>query len=217
MSAIVKPIQSARRRELVTLAALFSLPGTSVMAQGAGRHLVPSIPVFPWLHVGQTTLSEVRGPVQSLMNASPRPWFRDGTSEITGGTYISVSSLAGQGVANEEGLRILTMVFDKSQRAQLAIFVVDKGWKDANVQPLIKRLSQRYASYAKPARLQDGDSDATDYYVFFDIGKFCIEIAVPQHGSNATVHFTTKDLHKQLRIADGSYELFKKHIEQMGG
>ncbi|WP_218383175.1 hypothetical protein [Acidovorax sp. sic0104] len=130
---------------------------------------------------------------------------------------MTLSTLAGRGLANEDGLRIFTMVFDRNQRAQLAIFVVDKGWKDANVQPLISRLRARYASFATPVRLQDGDSEATDYYYFFDIGRFCIEITIPQHGTNATVYFTTKEIHRQLRIADRSYDVFKNYLEQNGG
>jgi len=204
-----------RRRELLGLASLLILPVDAVKAQSkATQHLVAAIPVFPWLQIGQTTLSEMRGPVQAMLSANPRPWYRDGPSEITGGTFMTVSTLAGNGVANEDGLRIFTTVFDTNQRAQLAIFVVEKGWNDANVQPLIKRMTARYSAYASPVRIQDGESDATDYYIFFDIGRFCIEITIPQHGTNATVYFTTKEIHRKLRMADRTYDLFKPYLEQ---
>lgn len=206
------------RRDLLALAAALTLPPGSASGQSkAAKHLVAAIPVFPWLQIGQTTLSEMRGPVQAMLSANPRPWYRDGPSEITGGTFLTISTLAGNGVANEDGLRIFTTVFDRNQRAQLAIFVVEKGWNDANVQPLIKRMTARYAAYASPVRIQDGDSDATDYYIFFDIGRFCIEITIPQHGTNATVYFTTKEIHRQLRLADRTYDLFKPYLEQIGG
>ena len=199
--------------------ALFLIGGSAAApwasAQGtAGKHLVASIPVLPWLSIGQTTENDVRGPVQSLMNAKPRPWFRDGASEITGGRYMSISSLAGRGVAGEEGLKILTMVFDTARRAQLAIMTVDKGWNGANVEPLIARMTARYRSYAQPVRIRDGDSEATDLYIFFDIGRFCIEIAIPQHGSYASVHFTTKAIHKLIRTADGTFDLFVPYLEK---
>lgn len=207
-----------RRRDLLGLASLLLLPPGASMAQSKpAQHLVAAIPVFPWLLIGQTTLSEMRGPVQAMLSANPRPWYRDGPSEITGGTFLSISTLAGNGVANEDGLRIFTTVFDRNQRAQLVIFVVEKGWKDANVQPLINRMTARYAAYASPVRIQDGDSDATDYYIFFDIGRFCIEITIPQHGTNATVYFTTKEIHRQLRMADRTYELFVPYLEKSGG
>jgi len=211
------PAASCSRRYFLTSAAsLVSVPFAAQAQSRVGKQLVASIPVFPWLLIGQTTLSEMRGPVQALLNANPRPWYRDGASEITGGTYMTISTLAGNGVANEDGVRIFTTVFDKNQRAQLAIFVVDKGWNDVNVQPLLKRMTARYASYASPVRIQDGDSEATDYYYYFDIGRFCIEIAIPQHGTNATVYFTTKEIHRQLRMADRTYDLFKPYLEQSG-
>lgn len=206
----------SRRDLLVLVGALGLMPAVSQAQNPAARHLVGALPVFPWLKIGQTTVNEVRGPVQSMMNASPKPWFRQGASEITGGTFMSISTMAGRGIADEDGLRILTMVFDPSQRAQLAIFVVDKGWNNANVQPLINRITSRYASFAAPVRIQDGESEATDAYYLFDIGRYVIEIAIPQHGTNATVYFATKELHRKVRMADRTYDLFKSHLERIG-
>ncbi len=201
-----------RRQVLNALAVAFAMPWSANAQNRAAKELIAGISVLPWLTVGHSTVDSVRGPIQALMNASPRPWYREGRSEITGGSVMTVSTLAGDGMVGEKGLRILSMVFDPSKRLQLAIFMVQRGWKDANVNPLIQRISNRYSALAAPVRIQDRQSEASDYYVFFDMGRFIVEISIPQSGDLIEVNFTTKEIHARMRMADGTYELFKPYL-----
>lgn len=202
------------RRKLLAAIGLMVAGGLPVLAavRKTPKELIASVPVFPWLNIGQTTLQNAQGPIQAMLSSSPPPLFREGPSEITGGSFMTVSSLHGSGMLGETGLRVLTIVFDKNKCAQLAIFVVDRGWNNANTQPLLNRIAERYSSYAEPVRIQDAQSDATDVYYFFDLGRFVIEISVPQFGDFLQVVFTTKEIHAQMRMADRTYDLFKPYL-----
>lgn len=204
-----------RRAVLCTIAAAGIPALASATPKKIPKELIASVPVLPWLTVGVSTQSSIRGPIQSMLSGEPpKPWFREGPSEITGGSYMNISRLAGNGMLGETGLRILTIVFDTQKVAQLVIFSVERGWQDANIKPLINRITSRYLHMADPVIIRDGESEATDYFVFFDMGRFVVEIMVPQHGTFLTVNFTTKEIHKRMRLADGTYQLFKPYLEQ---
>lgn len=177
------------------------------------KELIPSIPVFPWLKVGETTYDAAKVVYQRMLtSSSPRPWFREGGSEITGGTYMTISELSSKGMLGELGLKVITTVFDVRKKTQMVIFLLDRGWNDANVGPLIARMEERYAQYADPIRIQDDRGESSDYYIIFNMGRFIVEISIPQHGTFLSVHFTTKELHSRIRAADGTYELFAKYL-----
>lgn len=205
----------SRRQFTVALAA-----GCWALAAGAQdkripKELIPSVPVFPWLTIGETSYDAAKAVYQRMLtSSSPRPWFREGASEITGGTFMTISELSSKGMAGELGLKVITTVFDTQKKAQMAIFLLDRGWNDANVNPLIARMEGRYTLYADPIRVQDDRGESSDYYIIFDMGRFIVEISIPQHGTFLSVYFTTKELHRKIRIADGTYELFKKHLER---
>ena len=210
---IVTPMLN-RRVVLCSIAACGVSPFALATPKRIPKELIASVPVFSWLTVGSSTHSSVRGPIQSMLSATPRPWFREGPSDITGGTFMNISHLQGNGMLDEVGLRILTIVFDTERIAQLVMFSVDRGWQDKNLKPLINRITSRYSHMTDPVVVQDGESEATDFFVFFDMGKFVVEIQVPQHGTFLTVNFTTKAIHQKMRMADGTFHLFKPYLDQ---
>ena len=182
----------------------------------AQRQMLTTLPVFPWLVLQQSTTSSIQSNVQALVNSVQGITHTWGGSEITGGETLNINKVLGEGLLGEKDLRILSISFSPSRKLELVTFMVDRGWKNANVQPLIDRISARYAMYASPVKIMDGQSEATDQYFVFDIGRFVIEIAVPQHGTFIPVYFTTKEIHRKMRITDNTYDLFKEHLEKVG-
>jgi hypothetical protein len=181
------------------------------MLQG---QLLRSLPVFPWLKIGETSINDVRVPIQQLKTTyGGRLLLKDGASPETGGTFINLSAAVSGGLLGEPGLTMLTIDFDQQNKAQMAVFWVSKGWGDANIRPLVERVSARYANYANPVVISDPESEATDKTVLYDMGRFVAEIRVPQQGSYAFVTFTTKELLKKIRMMDGTYDLLKKYLE----
>lgn len=203
-----------RRSMIAGLASMLLPTLVSGQTRRMPKDLIPSIPVFSWLNIGETTMAGVRGPIQSIRHQSPGSWYNEGSSEITGGTFMTVSDLNSQGMLGEDGLKVLTVVFDVMRKAQLAIFLVERGWNDARVKPLINRITKRYASMGEPVRVDDGASEASDYYVIFDLGRFIIEISIPQHGTFLSVYFTTKEIHERLRMADGTHHIFAPYLSR---
>lgn len=210
------PTPTLSRRAAIYAIAAAGIPAlASAQPKRTPKELIASVPVLPWLTVGVSTLASVQGPVQSMLSVEPpRPWFRDGPSEITGGSFMNISQLNGSGMVGEQGLRILTIVFDPQKVVQLVMFSVERGWQDANIKPLINRITSRYLHLADPVLIRDGESEATDYFVFFDLGRFVVEIMVPQHGTFLTVNFTTKEINQRMRTADGTFHLFKPYLDQ---
>lgn len=180
----------------------------------AQRKMLTSLPVTSWLSVCQTTTAQVQANLQRIVNQHPGIIPNWGQSEITGGPSVTISSAVGHGLLDEKGLRIFSLIFDPSNRLELVTFMFDRGWAEANVDPLVKRITRQFSRYATPAILMDNDSEASDKYFVFDIGKFVIEIAVPQFGTFIPVYFTTKDTHRRMRIADSTYEIFKRYFER---
>lgn len=210
-----KSMDCSRRNFTLAMMALVCAVGARAQDKRIPKELIPSVPVFPWLKIGETSYDAVRATYQRMISSSsPKPWFRDGISEITGGAYLTISELSSKGMAGELGLKVITTVFDTQKKAQMAIFLLDRGWNDANVSPLIARMEGRYTLYADPIRVQDDRGESSDYYIIFDMGRFIVEVSIPQHGTFLSVYFTTKELHRKIRIADGTYELFKKHLER---
>ena len=182
----------------------------------AQRQMLTTLPVFPWLILQETTISNIQNNVQRLVNSEPGITHAWGDSAITGGDVLNVNKSLGGGLLGETDLRILSIAFNPSRKLELVTFMVDRGWKNRNVQPLIDKITERYATYASPVKIMDGKSEATDQYFVFDIGRFVIEIAVPQHGSFVPVYFTTKNTHRKMRVMDNTYDLFQAHLEKLG-
>ena len=178
-------------------------------AQIARNSFVQTIPVLPWLKLAETTIQEVRVPIQQLKTQYQGTLLmQDGTSVETGGTFINLSTALPQGMLNEQGLQMLTLDFDERRRLQMVVFRINRGWKDKNLSPLVDRMVRRYGNLAEPDLMSDSQSEATDRTLLFDIGRFAIEVRLPQHGTYATATFTTKVILKKLRTVDGTIHIF---------
>lgn len=178
-------------------------------AQIARNNFVQSIPVLPWLKLAETTVHEVRTPIQQLKNQYQGALLiQEGTSAETGGMFINLSMALPQGMLNEPGLQMLTLDFDERKILQMVVFRINRGWKDRNLTPLVERMTGRYRNLAEPDFLGDPDSEATDKTLLFDIGRFAIEVRLPQHGTYATATFTTKTILKRLRTVDSTIHIF---------
>jgi hypothetical protein len=93
---------------------------------------------------------------------------------------------------------------------------IDRGWQDRNIAPLLRSLSSRYSSITEPVTIGDPESEATDRTVLFDIGRFIIEVQIPQHGTFVTATFTTKALLHRMRSADRTIEPIRPYLETPG-
>lgn len=184
-------------------------------AQIARNNFVQSIPVLPWLKLAETTIHEVRTPIQQLKGQYQGALLiQEGTSAETGGMFINLSMALPQGMLNEPGLQMLTLDFDERKTLQMVVFRINRGWKDRNLTPLVERMTGRYRNLAEPDFLGDADSEATDKTLLFDIGRFAIEVRLPQHGTYATATFTTKTILKRLRTVDSTIHIFGDMLDR---
>ena len=178
-------------------------------AQIARNGFVQAIPVLPWLTLGETTKQQVLPQVQRLKTQYQGALLvSDGVSVETGGYFINLATAIPQGMLNEQGLQMLTLDFDARQVLQLVVFQINRGWKDKNLPPFVERMKRRYSNLANPDYLGDPLSEATDKVIIFDIGKFVIELRLPQHGTYATGTLTTKEILRKLRAIDGTIHIY---------
>lgn len=215
------------RRSAVLLVAVFALaPSTTLAAGPSGKSgmselqkmMITALPVLPWLTLGETRQSDIRAPLQQLISSHQGYiMVTDGTSVETGGSFINLATSSKAGLMGIPGCQMLNLDFDGSGKAQLVSLSVDRGWRNKNVAPLISSLTQRYASITGPVTIRDGESEATDATVLYDIGRFIVEVQLPQHGTLVTVNFTTKALLTRLRIADGTFSTLAPYLRQTSG
>ena len=183
----------------------------------AQKMLIPSLPVLPWMSIAETRMSQVRGPIQQLIASHQGSvMVTDGQSVETGGSFINLATASKFGLLGIDGLSMLTLDFDRGGTAQLVAMTINRGWRDKNIGPLIRSLAARYASITEPVTIGDPESEATDRTVLFDIGRFIIEVQIPQHGTFLTTTFTTKALLQRLRTADRSIEILRPYLEGSG-
>ncbi|CAN7644892.1 hypothetical protein LJR129_005006 [Acidovorax sp. LjRoot129] len=214
----------SRRATLSCLAGLSLAPASMLSvaapAQPKGgmtelqKQMITALPVLPWLSLGETTITQVRAPIQQLI-ASHRGYVMvtDGTSVETGGAFINLASSSKFGLMGVAGCNMVTLDFEGSRKAQLVALTVDRGWANKNEAPLLDSLTSRYASITPPVTVRDGDSEASDKTMLFDIGRFVVEAQVPQHGTFLTVTFTTKELLKKLRTMDGTVKMLLPYLK----
>ena len=178
------------------------------------RRLIPSLPVFSWLSVGETTKTDLMPKLQQVISSQKsHVMVTSGDSAETGGEFINLASSSKSGLFGILGCQIVNIDFGTDGKAQLVTWSVDRGWNDKNVQPLVATLTNRYSAISSPVVLRDSESEATDTTIFFDIGRFIVELQVPQHGSLLTATFTTKSMLTQLRTADRSIDLLKPYLK----
>lgn len=222
LQTAVNSSRDALSRRNISLAMVFAILLASgatqarpTDAQIARNNFVQSIPVLPWLKLAETTVHEVRTPIQQLKNQYQGALLiQEGTSAETGGMFINLSMALPQGMLNEPGLQMLTLDFDERKILQMVVFRINRGWKDRNLTPLVERMTGRYRNLAEPDFLGDPDSEATDKTLLFDIGRFAIEVRLPQHGTYATATFTTKTILKRLRTVDSTIHIFGDMLDR---
>ncbi len=191
-----------------------SSPGQPGGMTDIQRSLIPSLPVFSWLSVGETTKAQLMPKLQQVITSQQsHVMVTSGDSAETGGEFVNLASASKAGLMGIPGCQIVNINFGSDGKAQLVTWSVDRGWNDKNVQPLIATLTNRYSAISRPVVLRDSDSEATDTTILFDIGRFIVELQVPQHGSLLTATFTTKSMLAQLRAADRTIDILRPYLK----
>ena len=163
---------------------------------------VRALPVMPWLVVGVTKANMVAAKVQNQ-----KLMVVNGTFAHTGGPLINLASPIDDVFPGETGLRLVSMGFEQDQKLAAVTFLVERGCRDKDLEPLIRRIAARYSAYAAPIRVGDNRGDNGDWYVLFDLGRFTVEIAVPEDSKRARVVFATREIYESMRHADGTADL----------
>jgi len=176
---------------------------TEIGSAGLNKFTLQTLPVFRWLVIGESTTHSVLPKLQQKNLLIEQDTFAYDPQ----GVLINASKLLGPGIEGDTGLRIMSLGFGKDRRLESVTMLVERGWKDKNVGPLCDRMQARYGAHAHPMVIQDGRGEATDTYTLYDLGRFVVEVAVPQNGSFASVIFATKDLYKKMKRADRTDEL----------
>ena len=223
MRGIKVNMLNTRRTAALLITAFVLAPATAVATGPSGKTgmtdlqkmMITTLPVLPWLSLAETRQSSVRAPLQEMIsNHQGYVMITDGTSVETGGSFINLATSSKAGLMGIPGCRMMNLDFDGEGKAQLVSLSVDRGWRDKNVAPLLSSLTQRYASITSPVTIRDGGSEAADATVLFDIGRFVVELQIPQHGTLLTVTFTSKAILTKLRIADGTFNSLAHHLRQ---
>lgn len=215
------PSRGLTRRSLVALASAMAVHPFGFAQQQSQqgmtpqqRMLIESLPVLPWLSIGETKKNEVRGPIQQAISSHRGAvMLTDGTTPDTNGYFINLASSSKFGLLGIDGCQMAKFEFGSNERAQLVWLSIDRGWKDKFIKPTISALANRYASIVEPVYLRDGDSEATDTTVLWDIGRFVIEAVIPQHSTMFNVTFTTKDILRKLRTIDRTVEPLRPYLD----
>lgn len=172
-------------------------------AQGQINKLaVKVLPVMPWLIVGSSKLNQVSARLEQMKVVSI-----SGVFAHTGGPLINAVHPIGDLFPGEEGLRIASLGFEKDNHLVSVVFVVERGFQSKNIEPLIRRMESRYSSMAQPIRVGDDRGDNKDRYVLFDLGRYTVEILIPQHGQRARVIFATREIYEEMKRADRTGDL----------
>jgi len=189
----------------------------------AGQNLIKitSIPVFPWLSLGKTSCQQARTAIAQFSGVGI---ISSGdASTITGGEFMNVTNVPLRMEAflfGEPGLRAASIHCDPSPKGRTASYVVwmvERGERDRFLTPLINRLTQRYHNYAVPLSFSDGRGESEDRYILFDLGRFVVEIALPQDQEKAYVTFASRSIYEQTRKQRGLWDLVGPYlIESIG-
>lgn len=181
----------------------------------AQKMAMTSLPVMPWLSIKQTHITSAQAKAQTIASSAPGTMNEQSDSIVTGGAAITLALGTSKGLFGEKGFRIMSMAFNPGRTLELVTFMFDRGWNDENIKPLLERVKRKYEIYADPELVMDGESEASDRYYIFDIGRFVVELAVPQYGTFIPVYFTTKDTYRRMRMADSTYHLFAPIIDKV--
>jgi|GEM_PF-3603826 len=169
---------------------------------------IKSLPVFAWLVVGESTSTAVLPKLQQGNLILQEGVFAYDPQ----GKLINASKPGGPGIEGETGLRIISLGFGKDRRLESVTMMIERGWKDKNVPSLVDRMTTRYGVKAKPMIIRDERGDSADIYMLFDLGRFVVEVSVPEQGSFVTVIFTTRDLYEKMKKADRTDDLLLPHL-----
>lgn len=207
------------RREIVLALSGFlgfaaTLPSTALAAMNkAQKMMITTLPVTPWLELKKSTPREVRAKLQEIVSSLNGASFDADVSSVTNGESLTINRPVGSLLQEEKDLQIISLHFDPHGKLELAMFVFNKGWEEKNIVHIRERLDAKYTQYERGRWVKDTESDNLDRYYIFDIGRFVVELSVPQGGSFLTVNFTTKEIHKKMRSADGTYEIFQPLLD----
>lgn len=166
---------------------------------------VRSLPVFNWLVVGESTDKSV---LPSLQKSGML--LSEGVSAYTGGKLINAANLSIKkpSALDVPGLKIISMSFNRSQKLESVVMMIDRGYGDAAVPRIVSWLDGKYSGLATPRNIRDDRGEGEDRYRYYDFGRFAVELSVPEYGSYANITFATKSLHQSMRQADGTSSVF---------
>ncbi|BCU08452.1 hypothetical protein [Allochromatium tepidum] len=180
--------------------------GSPQVAQELYKHALTSLPVLPsGVSLGTSTPRSVRPDLQRLIDGGAI--LSEGVSAYTSGALMNVAQTYGDGLAGELGLRLMSLNFGRDQTLALVFFMVQRGWQDQNVEPLIDRLVERYGPYTSPIFVQDGRGENSDRYVLFNLERFIVEIAIPENGSFSQVTLATREVYEMIKKQEGTADL----------
>ena len=165
----------------------------------------PSLQVFPWLQVGTSRDTDVAGflGLQNLAVVS-------GTSAYSGGALMNVVTLGKEDIFGIKGLHLMSLGFGTDRKLASVVFLVDRGYQGKNIEPLIRKIAERYSSIARPVLVKDDFSEAKDEYILYDLTKFVIEVAIPEGDGRVTVTFATRKVYEDMRKADRTDFVLRK-------
>lgn len=181
----------------------------SRMAGERNKLKVAAVPVFPWLIVGQTPYRSV----STFLAGRPDVLILStGTSALSNGELVNFSERginSEGGLFSEPGLRMISLSFSPkgTKILEYVQFMVERGYEDRFVEPMIERLSTRYSDLATPIRVKVPDSEAEDVYVLYDLGRYVVETYHNENSSFFTVIFSTRDIYNRIREANGASEV----------
>lgn len=213
-----------RRTAIGALASAGVWQGIASAQQGAAvagqlteaqRYMLTSLPVNDWMAIGSTSAADVRAKLQSITNSTRGAMLDVGVSDLTGGESFTIASPGP--LLGDKWLRVLSLIFSRSRELELVTFMFMRRGNNLNVEEIVNRITQKLQPYAPPILIAGTDEEASDKYYLFDIGRFVVEISVPQYGSLIPVYFTTKKTHKIMRVADNTYDKFKPYLEKTAG
>lgn len=178
------------------------------------KMLLQSIPVFNWLSVGLTTRQELGKAMDSFRQIYGAQLFMDmSVSPLTSGQMINLGAVTKTGLLNETGMKVLTVDLDsRNQKVDRVCAYFDKGWRDVNIQAVVNKYIGIYSKYSRPVFISDAESEASDEIIIFEIGKFVVEISLPQSGTLFNLTVTTKYNLRKMRSIDGTLHLIEKHL-----
>ena len=190
-----------------------ALLGSALLGVGRSNlsYLIPSVEVFDGVTVGESTVDSVRARLSGFEGI-----VNEGTFAYTGGHLINVGLPSGEGIAQEEGLRLISLGFGLDKTLVSAIQFFDRGYQDSQVDLVIDRIVERYQVYGRPIFVNpdDRDTDTKDRYVIFDLGRYLVVIDIPESSLFIRVKVVVREIYEEMIKADRTAGIILPYLQR---